>query len=146
MCGIYAIRHLASGRSYIGSSKNIYKRWAIHRATLKSKTHHNLHLQNAWNKHAEADFVFEILAECSVDQLLAEETRHLDLTRLRYNIAAPGSFPLKMPSANRPRKRRRLRLYSWDSRRYEPAISIEDLREEEIEWWEGLYDEEPLAA
>jgi group I intron endonuclease len=59
--GIYAIRHLESGKVYVGSASNISKRWSRHRKDLRAGVHKNKHLQAAWNKYGEEAFVFEIL-------------------------------------------------------------------------------------
>ncbi|EFH82022.1 GIY-YIG nuclease family protein [Ktedonobacter racemifer] len=59
--GIYAIRHLISGKVYIGSASNISKRWHRHKKDLRLGRHKNEHLQYAWTKYGEEAFVFEIL-------------------------------------------------------------------------------------
>ena len=48
-CGIYKIENKENGKVYIGSSKNIEKRWEAHEVGLKNKRHHNAKLQHAWN-------------------------------------------------------------------------------------------------
>jgi group I intron endonuclease len=59
--GIYAIRHLESGKVYVGSACNISKRWHRHKKDLRLGIHRNKHLQAAWTKYGEEAFVFEIL-------------------------------------------------------------------------------------
>lgn len=59
--GIYAIRHVASGKLYVGSSVDVHKRRREHRSALKRGDHANARLQNAWNKYGPGAFVFEIL-------------------------------------------------------------------------------------
>lgn len=61
--GIYAIRHEASDRVYVGQSQDIEKRWNNHRTTLNRDCHHNKYLQRCWNKYGSDAFVFEILIE-----------------------------------------------------------------------------------
>lgn len=58
---IYAIRHRASGRSYIGSTVNTEKRIKEHRRLLGHGKHHSPLLQNCWNKYSEDAFEFLIL-------------------------------------------------------------------------------------
>jgi hypothetical protein len=48
--GIYAIRHVESGKMYIGSAKDFAERWNGHRKDLRRGRHPNRHLQNAWDK------------------------------------------------------------------------------------------------
>jgi group I intron endonuclease len=86
--GIYAITHIESGRTYIGSSKNINRRFSSHKRDLKNKLHHNPHLQASWDKYGELSFRFEILEE-----ILDEEVDLIDIENLymiKYEIATVG--------------------------------------------------------
>jgi hypothetical protein len=56
--GVYQIKNLVSGKSYIGSSNIIQKRWTQHRRELRAGIHFNPKLQNAWNKYGEENFKF----------------------------------------------------------------------------------------
>lgn len=67
--GVYAIIHTGTGRAYIGSSKNILVRCQNHRSSLRSRKHHNPHLQNAWNKYGESAFQFTALELCLPDPI-----------------------------------------------------------------------------
>jgi group I intron endonuclease len=63
--GVYAITHLASEYRYVGSARNIAKRWSRHRGDLNGNQHHCPYLQRVWNKHGgAAAFKFEILEAC----------------------------------------------------------------------------------
>lgn len=53
--------HTASGRAYIGSSKNIKSRWSYHKTYLKRNKHPNCALQNYVNKYGLDSFEFTIL-------------------------------------------------------------------------------------
>lgn len=59
--GIYKITQLSSGRVYIGSSVNIYQRWETHKSSFGIDGRGNPYLSNAWMKHGENDFKFEII-------------------------------------------------------------------------------------
>ena len=45
---IYGIRHIASGRIYVGSAVRTNARWRHHRSQLQRGTHHSRYLQAAW--------------------------------------------------------------------------------------------------
>lgn len=76
-CGIYAICQRASGQVYVGSSKDIDKRWASHVRMLRRGNHHNAHLQHAWKKHGAQAFTFEVLELCPYDALMEREGFHM---------------------------------------------------------------------
>lgn len=73
MIGIYRIRRKETGKCYIGKSKNINKRWECHLNQLNANVHHNLHLQHSWAKNGKDAFEFEIIEECSLEELDARE-------------------------------------------------------------------------
>lgn len=52
MTGIYCIENTANGKKYIGQASDIEKRWTQHKQKLRNNSHHNPHLQNAWNTYA----------------------------------------------------------------------------------------------
>jgi group I intron endonuclease len=88
--GIYAIRHIDSDWSYIGSATSIYNRWRGHRSDLRRNRHHCPHLQNAWNKHGESAFAFQVLEICLKEQVILyhREQVWMDLTSSRlYNTS-----------------------------------------------------------
>jgi group I intron endonuclease len=64
--GIYLIRQIETGRSYIGSSVNIERRWKEHRQRIKKGTHPAKHLANAFNLYGEEAFEFVVLEECDI--------------------------------------------------------------------------------
>ena len=47
---IYGIRHIASGRTYVGSAVRTNARWRHHRSQLQRGTHHSRYLQAARNE------------------------------------------------------------------------------------------------
>ena len=85
MVGIYRIKNKLNKNSYYGSSKNIEKRWKQHKTLLKSKRHHNIYLQRAWEKYGENNFLFEIIELCDEKLLYEIEQKYLD-TYPKYNI------------------------------------------------------------
>lgn len=86
-CGIYKILNTVNDNFYIGSSVDITGRLSQHRSSLKKGTHHNMHLQNAWNKYGEGAFTFTIIEECQpIKQVLLErEQYYIDTLKPAYN-------------------------------------------------------------
>jgi group I intron endonuclease len=71
---IYAIRHVASGKQYIGSSVSHRRRWRMHISLLCRGKHHSPHLQRAWTKYGADAFVFEVVAATDLENILAVES------------------------------------------------------------------------
>ena len=61
--GIYAIKNTATGKYYVGSTRNFKKRWSEHRYHLKKGSHHSLKLQRSFDKHGLVSFEFLILKQ-----------------------------------------------------------------------------------
>lgn len=59
--GIYKIVNTTNQHFYVGSAVNLQRRKARHFRELRTRRHNNRHLQNAWDKHGEAAFVFEVV-------------------------------------------------------------------------------------
>jgi group I intron endonuclease len=97
--GIYAIVNKLNNKYYIGSSKNIKRRWDRHMSELKMYKHANLKLQNAYNKYGRKSFVCVILklVNPNIKSLLTEEQRYLDMAfkheELVYNICPMAQIP-----------------------------------------------------
>jgi len=72
-CGIYGILCLISLKLYIGYTKNFSLRRRCHKSELNKNKHGNIHLQNAWNKYGEENFIFLIIENCSFELLRKRE-------------------------------------------------------------------------
>lgn len=79
ICGIYEIKNIHKDIRYIGSSKDIGKRWKNHLNYLKKNKHRNSYLQNVFNKHGFDNFTFSIIEECSEEDLKIREQYYIDL-------------------------------------------------------------------
>lgn len=93
--GIYKIRNIITNDFYIGSTKNLFKRWKEHQYDLNNNRHCNRHLQFAWNKYSNENFLFEILEECTMDDLLDKEQNYIDSLKPRYNISLVALAPMR---------------------------------------------------
>jgi group I intron endonuclease len=74
--GIYSIKHIASGRIYVGSAINLRMRWHQHKSDLRLGKHHSRYLQRAWNKHGADAFVFTIIEIVADPKTLIEREQY----------------------------------------------------------------------
>lgn len=82
--GIYKIT-TPSGKFYIGSSINIFKRWREHKWQLKTNRHHSPLLQKVWDKYKDK-LKFEVILICIPEHLLLYEQIAIDSLKPEYNI------------------------------------------------------------
>lgn len=79
MIVVYMISNLVNGKVYIGSTNNINNRFSKHKSRLNNSTHHNNHLQNAWDKYGSDSFEFKTLMVCPDNERNHCEQMFMDL-------------------------------------------------------------------
>lgn len=90
--GVYKIVNATNGKTYVGSSGNIYRRWGEHRRKLRAGTSSSWRLQAAWTKYGAQAFTFSVLELCSSSVVAAREQAWIDAIQPAYNVApAAGS-------------------------------------------------------
>lgn len=98
--GIYKITHKNSGKFYIGSAIDVYKRFEWHKYELLHKKHSNYKLQDAYAKSGIGVFVFEILQEVPKNtdriDLYNLEQKYIDDLKPEYNIQLIVEIPQKL--------------------------------------------------
>ena len=89
--GVYKIVNTVTGDFYIGSSKNIKKRWALHKIPSTWKICPNNHLYKDMQKYGVDKFDFQILEEVEVEHLKETEQKFIEKLKPTYNsIRANG--------------------------------------------------------
>lgn len=94
-CGIYKITNLITDECYIGQSNDIYRRWSDHcKCGLGIDTPIGNKLYKAIQEYGLENFTFELLIECSQDELNEKEKYFIELYQadtFGYNsISAPN--------------------------------------------------------
>ena len=80
--GVYKITNTVNGKFYIGSSRNITARWSSHRNLVNRK------LNSMYQDMKELgldNFKFEVLEECSIEELTEREQYYIDVMKPEYN-------------------------------------------------------------
>ena len=96
ICGIYCIENIKNNKKYIGQSVDIYRRWANHKCDLNGDRHNNEHLQSAWNKYGEDNFIFTIIEQCLEEMLDEREIYYINMydcmnNSFGYNLETGGN-------------------------------------------------------
>ena len=92
--GIYQIENTINNKIYIGSSKNINKRWKRHLKDLRKNIHINIKLQRSYDKHGEIAFILKVLEIVEETLLLKREQHYLNFLKPYengYNIGRQAS-------------------------------------------------------
>lgn len=84
---IYKITNKIDGKFYIGSTNNLIKRYYTHINHIRTNKNSCIKLIRAVNKHGEENFKFEIICECSTEEVLKFEQKYLDSLKPHYNVA-----------------------------------------------------------
>ena len=83
---IYEIRNILNDKCYIGSTIDFNQRIATHKSKLRKNKHHSPILQNAWNKHGQDSFVFNVIENISFESLQEVEQKYINEKNPFYNI------------------------------------------------------------
>jgi group I intron endonuclease len=100
--GIYKIVNKINNKIYVGQAFNLYDRWKYgHIWSLKNNRHSNIHLQKSYNKYGEDNFYFEIIEECTLEELNEKEIYWISYFKSSirlygYNMTEGGSGTVGM--------------------------------------------------
>lgn len=117
MIGIYRVTNLINGKTYIGQSIDIQRRFWEHRCVSHES---NRHLKFALQKYGKENFKYEILEECDESMLDERERYYIEKFKPEYNVASGGQ----------------------DSSRRFPEEVRQVISRKARAQWEGMTDEE----
>ena len=83
--GIYKITNTITGEFYIGSSKNVKRRWESHKWPSTWKKHSNSQLYLDMRKYGIENFVFEVIEEVEPGSLKETEQYFIETLKPTYN-------------------------------------------------------------
>ena len=90
--GIYRITNTITNDFYIGSSKNVKKRWANHKCQSRWNEQPNNPMYIDMRKYGIDKFEFEILAEVEPDSLKKVEQEFIETLKPTYNDRKAKGF------------------------------------------------------
>ena len=83
--GIYKITNTVTGDFYIGSSKNVKKRWADHKCKSTWNKCPNNPMYLDMRKYGKDKFEFQVIAEVEIDKLKEREQYFIETLKPTYN-------------------------------------------------------------
>ena len=83
--GIYRITNTITGDFYIGSSKNVKKRWTDHKKPSMRKKYPNNPMYLDMQKYGIEKFEFQVIAEVEIDSLKEMEQQFIEALKPTYN-------------------------------------------------------------
>lgn len=86
MTGVYIIINNITKQTYIGSSKDINRRFRQHKYNGKTNSTHNKNLYNDMYNYGIDNFSFELLEETSIDDMRLIEKKYMDKYNPYYNV------------------------------------------------------------
>jgi group I intron endonuclease len=132
--GIYVITNTINGNQYVGSAKDIYVRWRIHKSNLKYQIHHSTHLQRAWEKYGANAFTFAVIERVDdLSILIAREQHYIDTMCPVYNTARIAGNTLGIPCS--PEKRANISAARIRNMTEEKRQRLRDAAQHRSEEW-----------
>ena len=83
--GVYKITNTVTGEFYIGSSKDVNKRWRAHKSPSRWDEHQNSPLYQDMQKYGVENFRFQILAPVMEKHLKQVEQELIKMLKHTYN-------------------------------------------------------------
>ena len=134
MIGIYKITNNLNGQIYIGLSVNIEKRWKDHKNRYQNETdkEYEKTLYRAFRKYGIENFTFEIIEECSKEELSSKEIQWIafyDSFANGYN-ETPGGEIICMGGEKHPNHKlteedvKQIRFYYQNKARKKDVYSL----------------------
>lgn len=141
-CGIYMIKCEVDGKVYIGSSVNLRNRKYKHYWMLRKNKHDNKHLQHSFNKFGEDKFIFQILEECDLSNLIERENYFIEIynsnnSSYGFNLAMVND--LRRNTFNIEVKKNLSRHYLIKNSNFK-SFSLENVETNEITYYDNLVD------
>ena len=109
--GIYKIINTVTGDFYIGSSKNVNRRWACHKCLSVWKKCQNNPMYKDFQKYGIDKFDFQILEEVEIQQLKEKEQWFIEKLHPTYNSNRANDWDTEK------RKKSQKKYYETDKRK-----------------------------
>ena len=83
--GIYKITNTITGDFYIGSSKDVKKRWTSHKSPSRWKKYPNNPMYQDMKNYGTDKFEFQVIEEVEIEKLKKTEQQFIETLKPTYN-------------------------------------------------------------
>lgn len=95
--GVYKITNKVNGKSYIGASANAANRMGQHMRIKVAERYKHLEFYEDILNYGHQGFSFELLEECTKEEMLEKEQYHYDHNNHEYNLVRPCEVMFQHP-------------------------------------------------
>ena len=92
---VYKITNTITGDFYVGSSKNVKRRWADHKCQSTWRNNPNNPMYLDMQKYGLDKFSFQMLAEVEIEQLKETEQKFIEKLKPTYNNYNANGFDIE---------------------------------------------------
>ena len=85
ICAVYKIINTVTGDFYIGSSKNVKNRWAVHKCSSTWKNYPSNPMYLDMKKYGTDKFEFQVIEEVEPEHLKEAEQQFIETLKPTYN-------------------------------------------------------------
>ena len=93
-CGVYLLKCKINNKKYVGSSREINSRLALH-FNREARNYPYKPLYKDINKYGRENFEWEVLEECEAYELREREQYYFDLIQPEYNLVKPFTMEIQ---------------------------------------------------
>lgn len=127
MAVTYMIKHVNSGKFYVGSTGKPHRRFDRHWRELKSGKHHCIRLQRLWNRCSGEGLKIKILLRGSLESCRTLEGRYLSSSKMRCRLLNSSlSVSYGDTTGNHPEKQAIIAKRSATARTVNALLSPEE--------------------
>ena len=113
--GVYKITNTITGDFYIGSSKNVKRRWAAHKWPSRWKNYPNNPMYLDMQRYGVGKFEFEILEEVEEGSLKEKEQQFIETLNPAYNSCNANGLDIERKKKTDKEYKNQLCFYNGET-------------------------------
>ena len=112
ICGIYKITNIITGDFYIGSSKDVKRRWRHHKCHSVWNNNPNNPMYIDMRKYGVDKFEFQVIEEVEAEKLKEAEQKFIETLKPTYNSNRANGFDFERRKKSQKEYKNQLCFYN----------------------------------